>query len=132
MPYSPAKSFVDLIVWQKAHAFVLRVYAFSATFPKSEVFGLSQQLRRCAVSVPANIVEGFRRRGRRDKAKFFNIAEASLEEARYHLMLARDLNYGHDPTLEPAIDEISRMLSAYIRTLRTRPPARSSLLPPNS
>ena len=75
MPASnPAKSFRDLVVWQKAHHLVLAVYAFTAAFPKHEVYGLSAQLRRAAVSIPANIAEGFRRRGRADKARFMNMA----------------------------------------------------------
>lgn len=89
-----ARSFQDLLVWQKAHLFVLGVYRLSGGFPKSETYGLTQQLRRAAVSVPANIAEGFRRRGKNDKARFLNIAEASLEECRYYLILAQDLGYG--------------------------------------
>jgi four helix bundle protein len=118
MTNEPAKSFRELIVWQKAHAFVLEAYAFTALFPKHEIYGLTSQLRRAAVSVPANIAEGFRRRSRTDKARIMNIAEGSLEEARYYLILAKDLSYGHDPTLEPRLDEIARLLAAYIRALR--------------
>ena len=88
-----AKSFRDLIVWQKAHEFVLYVYRLTEDFPRNEMFGLTSQLRRAAVSVPANIAEGFRRRGRADKAHFMNIAEASLDEALYYLILAQDLGY---------------------------------------
>ena len=113
----PAESFEDLIMWQKAHAFVLGVYRHSATFPPSEKFGLTTQLRRAAVSVPANIAEGFRRRSDGDKAKFFNIAEASLQEARYYLILARALSYADDPTLHKQADEISRLVGCYVRTL---------------
>jgi hypothetical protein len=71
----PAKSFQDLLVWRKAHKLVLAVYALTATFPKSETYGLALQMRRAAVSIPANIAEGFRRRGKADKARFLNIAE---------------------------------------------------------
>jgi four helix bundle protein len=83
----PAKSLSDLVVWQKAHGFVLRVYSLSATFPHDERFGLTAQIRRAAASIPANIAEGFRRRSRPEKARFMNIAEASLQEARYYLIL---------------------------------------------
>jgi four helix bundle protein len=79
-----ARTFQDLLVWQKAHQFVLEVYRYSAEFPRSELYGLSAQLRRAAVSVPANIAEGFRRRGKPDKARFMNIAQGSLEECRYY------------------------------------------------
>jgi four helix bundle protein len=70
----PAKSFEDLVVWQKAHQFVLQVYALSETFPRAEMFGLTSQLRRAAVSIAANIAEGFKKTGRADKARFFNSA----------------------------------------------------------
>src|SRR5437588_2414245 len=71
----PARTFQDLLVWQKAHRFVLEVYALTAAFPKQETYGLSLQIRRAAVSIPANIAEGFRRRGKADKARFMNMAE---------------------------------------------------------
>lgn len=80
---SPARSFQDLIVWRKAHELTLAVYHLTSTFPKHGTFGLSLQMRRAAVSVPANIAEGFRRRGKADKARFLNIAEGSLDEVRY-------------------------------------------------
>jgi len=114
-----ARSFEELIVWQKAHQFVLAVYRLSARFPARETYGLSTRLRKAAVSVPANIAEGFRRRGRPDKARILNIAEASLDEARYYLLLARDLQYGEDPSLAAQADEVSRMLGAYARSLLT-------------
>ena len=82
----PARTFLDLLVWQKAHQFVLGVYALTAAFPKPETYGLSLQMRRAAVSIPANIAEGFRRRGKADKARFMNIAEGSVEECRYFLI----------------------------------------------
>ncbi len=75
-----AKNFQDLLVWQKAHQLVLAVYRLTDAFPKHELFALTSQLRRAAVSVPANVAEGFRKRGLKDKIKFFNIAEGSLEE----------------------------------------------------
>ena len=81
----PARTFQDLLVWQKAHAFVLEAYQLTATFPKSETYGLALQMRRAAVSIPANIAEGFRRRGKADKARLLNMAEGSLEECRYFL-----------------------------------------------
>jgi four helix bundle protein len=89
-----ARTFRDLVVWQKAHQFVLAVYAFTATFPKSETYGLSVQMRKAAVSIPANIAEGFRRRGKAEKVRFLNTSEASPEESRYYLILSEDLGYG--------------------------------------
>lgn len=113
----PASRFEDLIVWQKAHVLVLAVYRASKAFPRDETYGLVSQVRRAAVSVPANIAEGFKKRGRQDKARFLNIAQGSLEEARYYLILARDLGYLADD-LGPHFNEVSRLLNAYIRRLR--------------
>jgi four helix bundle protein len=112
-----AKSFRDLVVWNKAHEFVLEVYRFTSTFPKSEIYGLSPQMRRAAVSIPANIAEGFRRRGKADKARFMNIAEGSLEESRYYLILAADLSYGPTDQLMKLAEEVSRLLNAYVRAI---------------
>ena len=86
-----ARTFRDLLAWQRAHQFVLEVYTLTGAFPKQETYGLSQQMRRAAVSIPANIAEGFRRRGKADKARFMNMAEGSLEECRYYLILVKDL-----------------------------------------
>ncbi|HXP83396.1 MAG TPA: four helix bundle protein [Bryobacteraceae bacterium] len=112
-----AKSFRDLLVWQKAHQFVLTVYSYSAGFPRVETYGLTSQLRRAAVSIPANISEGFRRRGKPDKARFLNIAQGSLEECRYYLILSQDLNYGSTEELMNQIEQVSRMLQMYVRTV---------------
>ena len=94
---APARTFEDLVVWQKAHQFVLAVYRLSRTFPRSEIYGLSSQFRRAAVSIAANIAEGFRKRGKADKLRFFNMAQGSLEECRYYLILTRDLSALADP-----------------------------------
>ena len=83
------------------------------------MYGLTAQMRRAAVSVPANIAEGFKKRGRPDKARYMNIAEASLEECRYYLLLAKDLSYGDDPTAANLAEEVARLLAAYSRTLLT-------------
>ena len=72
-----AKSFQDLLVWQKSHQFVVDVYRISAKVPKEEVYGLTSQIRRAAMSIPANIAEGFKRKSNKDKARFYNIAEGS-------------------------------------------------------
>ena len=114
-----ARSFRDLLVWRKAHAFVLAVYAFTAAFPRQETYGLALQMRRAAVSIPANIAEGFRRRSKAEKARYMNIAEGSLEECRYYLILAQDLGYGDTTKLATALEEVSRLLSAYAAALLT-------------
>lgn len=112
-----AKTFRDLLVWRKAHEFVLEVYRFTAAFPRGETYGLALQMRRAAVSIPANIAEGFTRRGKTDKARFMNIAEGSLEESRYYLILAQDLGYGTTEELMNLLEEASRLLNAYARAI---------------
>jgi len=106
------------MVWRKAHEFVLATYGFTSAFPKSETYGLSAQLRRAAVSIAANIAEGFRRRGRADKARFLNIAEGSLEECRYYLILAADLGYGETDDLTAMLEQTSKLLHAYTTAIR--------------
>ena len=113
----PARTFQDLIVWQKSHQFVLDVYKLTNAFPKSEAYGLTSQFRRAAVSVPANIAEGFKKRTRTDKARFMNIAQGSLEESRYYLFLARDLRYCDPSRLLLQLEEVSKLLGAYARSI---------------
>jgi four helix bundle protein len=110
---TPATKFEDLVVWQKAHQFVLAVYRLSRTFPRSEVYGLSSQFRRAAVSIAANIAEGFKKRGSADKLRFYNIAQGSIEECRYYLILAKDLEYGDVFELGQLLEEVSKLLGAY-------------------
>ena len=108
-----AESFRDLFVWQKSHSLVLQVYQLTRKLPREELFGLTSQMRRAAVSVPANIAEGFKRRGKPDKARHMNIAQGSLEELRYYFILCADLSYLPTNTAEDQIDEVARMLGAY-------------------
>jgi four helix bundle protein len=100
-------------VWQKAHQFVLSIYYFTNKFPKHELYGLTSQMRRAATSVPANIVEGFKKKKSPDKARFMNIAQASLEECRYYLILSKDLGYEDSNQLMPQLEEVSKLLEAY-------------------
>jgi four helix bundle protein len=109
----PAKTFRDLMVWRKAHEYVLGIYKFTATLPRQEVYGLCSQMRRAAISIPANIAEGFRKRGKADKARFMNTAEGSIEESRYYLLLAGDLGYGETSGLMKSLEEVSKLLNAY-------------------
>ena len=113
MEREPAKSFEDLVVWQKAHHFVLEIYKFTAPFPNHEMYGLISQLRRAAVSIPANIAEGFIKRGRADKARFMNIAQGSVEECRYYLILSKDLHYGENSDLKILLEEVAKLLYSY-------------------
>jgi four helix bundle protein len=117
MKRAPARNFQDLVVWQKAHQFVLSVYRFSELFPNNELYGLTSQLRRSAVSIPANIAEGFKKKTKPDKAKFLNIAQGSLEESRYYLILAKDLNYGDSTGLNEQIEEVSKLLEGYLSSM---------------
>jgi four helix bundle protein len=116
---APAKSFEQLIVWQRAHQFVLGVYRLTENFPRTEIYGLTSQFRRAAVSIPANIAEGFKKRGRADKVRFLNIAQGSLEECRYYLILAKDLSYGNTGELQPQLEEVSKLLEAYSAKILT-------------
>jgi four helix bundle protein len=113
-----SKTFEDVEVWQLAHKWVLDIYKFSNTFPKQEIFGLTSQLRRAAISVPANFAEGFKKTGLSDKLRFYNIAQGSLEESRYYLILAKDLNYGDVTNLRNKAEQISKMLDSYMRSIR--------------
>jgi four helix bundle protein len=109
----PAKTFKELIVWQKAHQFVLATYALTAVFPKSEIYCLTSQTRRAAISIPANIAEGFKKRGSDDKIRFLNYAQGSLEECRYYLILIQDLSYAATSDSEALLEEVSKLLGAY-------------------
>ena len=113
----PAKTFEDLLVWQKAHLLALSVYRVTATFPREEIYGLTSQFRRAAVSIPANIAEGFKKRGKSDKVRFLNIAQGSLEECRYYLILSKDLGYSDTPETFSLIHEVSKLLEAYSRSI---------------
>jgi len=122
MDRAPSKSFKDLIVWQKAHQLTLFTYQVTETFPKTEQFGLISQMRRAATSVAANIAEGYRKRSAADKARFLNISEGSLDELKYFFILAKDLSYiseENQTELEHNCDEVSRLLHAYAKALRT-------------
>ena len=110
-----AKRFEDLVVWQKAHQFVLHVYRLTKSFPREEAYGLTSQFRRAAVSIAANIAEGFRKRGSADKLRFLNIGQGSAEECRYYLILAKDLGCGDDPEAGALLDDVGRLLVAYAK-----------------
>lgn len=112
--------FQDLIAWQKAHALVLEIYSVTKAFPKKEVYNLTSQIRRAATSVAANIVEGYRKKGKADKVRFFNISEGSLDEVKYFLILSKDLEYiavERYGKLMNLAEEVSRLLSSYSNTI---------------
>ena len=88
-----SKSYENLSVWQKAHSLVLEIYIITKNFPKEELYGLTSQLRRAAISVPANIAEGFGRFSVAEKIRFYNISQGSLNEVKYYLLLAKELKF---------------------------------------
>ena len=115
------KTFKELKVWQKAHQLVLEIYKITRSFPKEERFGLVIQIRRSVSSIPTNIVEGFKRKSKKDFAYFLNIAESSLEETKYHLLLAHDLKYISNTVYNKLLelcDEIGKMLNGLQRSLK--------------
>jgi four helix bundle protein len=113
-------SFMDLECWQKAHEFVKVVYMVTQQFPEDERYGLTSQFRRAAVSIAANICEGYRKLSRADKLRFFNIAQGSLEECRYYIILSHDIDYIDDETnnrLELLINGLSWKLNGYAESI---------------
>ncbi len=113
-------TFEDLIVWQNAHQLTIDFYALTDSFPKSEQFGLTSQMRRAAYSIPSNIVEGFAKRGIKDKLRFYNISQGSLQELKYFMILSADLNYhkSKDSMIDKA-NQVGKLLSAYISKINS-------------
>lgn len=111
-------SFKDIGAWKAGHEFVLAVYKATEMFPAHEVYGLTSQFRRAAVSIPANIAEGFRKLSYLDKLRFMNISQGSLEESRYYILLSRDLGYISEEVsydLNAKVESTSRLLNAYCK-----------------
>jgi four helix bundle protein len=113
-------SFRDMGVWQEVHKLVLMVYKVTQSFPTDERFGLISQMRRSALSVPANIAEGFKRRGIQDKIHRYNIAEASLEELKYYFIVAEDLGYASTTGLVVQSEIVGRLLNGFIESTERR------------
>ncbi len=120
MTREPAKTFKDLIVWQRAHRLVLAIYKITATFPAHELYGLVSQIRRASVSIATNIAEGFTKRSTPEKARFLSISQGSLEEVRYYLILSEDLDYAETTKLHDQLTEISKLLEAYRSSILAR------------
>jgi len=118
---SVTSDFRQMIVWQKAHDLTLRIYEVTKVFPDNERFGLVSQLRRAAYSVPMNIAEGFGMRKSKDKARFYNIAQGSLEETKYGIILADDLGYFNNAQqLGETAEEVGRLLGSLVRAMSKR------------
>lgn len=117
------KSYRDLDLWKKAHSVVLEVYRLTNLFPRNEQFGVVSQLRRSAASIPANIAEGYGRRSTKELLQFLGVANGSLEELRYFLLLSRDLRYlSHEAheVLERDLKSVAQMMQALTKSLRER------------
>jgi four helix bundle protein len=114
-----AKRFEDLEVWKKSHELVLKIYKITKDYPSEERFSLVPQMRRSAISIPANIAEGFKKRSVKDKSNFYNIAQDSLEELKYYLILSKDLGYCNDTSKShESIETIGKMLYGLIRSIQ--------------
>ena len=122
-----SQSFEQLIVWQKAHSYVLAIYKITKQYPKEELFCLVNQMRRAAASLTANIAEGYAKISSKDKLRFYNISQGSLEETRNFIILSKDLGYitlQDKEQLGIQAAEISRLLNAYcIALLKNVSPA---------
>lgn len=108
--------FESVVAWQKAHQFVLSVYQYTRKFPEDERFGLTSQFRRAAVSIEANIAEGYKKIGKSDKLRFYNISQGSIEECRDYILLSRDLGFVSIEQYEDLyskLEDASRMLMLY-------------------
>lgn len=109
--------FEEVVAWQKAHAFVVSVYKITCKFPEEERFGLTSQFRRAAVSIEANIAEGYKKLSKADKLRFFNISQGSIEECRDYLLLSRDLEYITETQFDELyvkLEDASRLLLLYV------------------
>lgn len=115
------QNYKELIVWEKAHHFTLRVYEVSKFFPKDELYSLTNQLRKAAASVPANIAEGCEKNTQNEFAHYLNNSLGSANEAEHFLILSKDLNYLNtdDIKLSGSINEIKAMLISLINKVRT-------------
>ncbi len=115
------RDYKRLKVWEKAHGLALAVYQVSRSFPKQEMYGLTSQVRRCAVSIPANIAEGYGRSGDAELLRYLHIAQGSSSELSYHLLLTKDLEYISGEQfqyLEHDLSEVQKMLAAFINSIR--------------
>lgn len=127
-----ADNFKQLKIWQISEDLAVEIYGVTRKFPKEEFFALTSQIRRAAISVPANIAESSGRFGVKDKVQFLMIARGSIIETRSHLSIARRLKYINDSEyakIDAAYESLTRSLNAFIRTLRETPQSASSDLP---
>ncbi|MEE9406501.1 MAG: four helix bundle protein [Polaribacter sp.] len=118
---SNIKSYKELIVWQKSMRLVALIYDLTKTFPYDERFGLTSQMRRCAVSVPSNIAEGWGRMSRKNYIQFLRISRGSLYELETQLLITKELKYSNNSeVIESLIVEVSKMLNSLIKKLEEK------------
>lgn len=111
----------DLNMWKTSHQLVLDVYKLVKEYPKEEIFALSSQMKRCSISIPANIVEGYKKQTKAHQIHFFNISDTSLEELKYYFLLSKDLNYIDEENYKTLInqsEEVGKMISGYIKYIK--------------
>lgn len=112
------RSFEQMKVWQEAHQLVLKVFELTPTLPPEQQEGLAIAMERAAVDIPRTIAEGFRRRGSRNKAHYYNVAQSQLEALRYYVILCRDLKYRFDvDDFMHRVDTVGRMLESLVRSI---------------
>jgi four helix bundle protein len=117
------KNYRELKVWQKSYKLCLDLYRITKKFPKGEIYGLTSQIRRAAVSIPSNIAEGYGRKTTADYLRFLYIAYGSICELETQLLLSNDLNYVNKENLKALRDdteEAERMLKALIKSLENK------------
>ncbi len=116
-------SFTDLVVWQEAHKLVVEVYKVTKTFPKEEVFGLTSQMRRAAVSITSNISEGFGRQSQKEKTQFYSFSRSSLLELQNQLLIAKDVEYFEKDKFEKIAQKtirVHKLLNGLIKTAKSK------------
>lgn len=117
------KNFTDLHAWKQAHILILDIYQILKTFPKNEQYALTDQMRRCAISISSNIAEGFSRQGSKEKLQFYYMSKGSLTELQNQLLIARDVGYIDNPAFQKLAKqsvEVSRLITGLIKSIRSR------------
>lgn len=115
------KTFRDLLIWQKSMALVTKIYLKTNTFPKEEAYNLTSQIRRCAVSIPSNIAEGYGREGNKDYLRFLNISLSSLFELQTQIEISKNIGFINDDIFKELYEdarEIERMLTSFINKIK--------------
>ena len=117
------RSFTDLNAWKQSHDLVLETYRITNNFPKTEIFVLTSQIRRCAISITSNIAEGFSRRTYKDKNQFYFISQGSLTELQNQILLARDLGYIENDVFKNLADKsviVHKLINGLIKSSKDR------------